>query len=127
MSSKDDLSNRLLDRFKDVTNIDITDVEEWVETAMNEHGYKATDNVPTKYIPLILLHAEADGASQIALRTAYFFSFVDKDESVDKSMVSSNYLKLADSLWARYRRKKDEGVGDIGGSRMAFMRRVDRP
>lgn len=127
MTKIDELSERLLTRFKDVPNIDDTDVMEWVETAMNEHGFVKTDVVSPEYIPLIMLHAEADGASQIALRTAYYFEFVDKDESIDKSMISGNYRKLADSLWSRYRKKRDEGAGDIGGSRMAYMRRVDRP
>lgn len=127
MSNHEELTSRLLTRFKDVPKVDDGDVSEWIETAMNEHGFKKTDNVPAKLIPLIMLYAEADGASQISLRTAYYFSFVDKDESIDKSMIAGNYRRLADSLWDRYRRKKNEGAGDIGGSRMKFMRRVDRP
>lgn len=121
-----ELSERLLKRFKDVPNIDDTDVSEWAETAMNEHGFKDTDNVPTEIIPLILLHAEADGATQISLNTAHYFEFVDKDESINKTAITDNYRKLADMLWGRYRRKKEEGVGGIGGSRVKYMRRIDR-
>lgn len=127
MASMGEIAVRLENRFKDVPNVGASDVSDWVEISMNEHGYSASDNVPTGEIPLILLYAEADGASQIALRTAHYFDFVDKDESVDKSMVSDQYRKLSDELWKRYKRKKDEGVGGHGGSRFYIMKRVDRP
>lgn len=125
--SFDKLSERLLKRFKDVPTVDKEDVEAWIETAMNEHGYEIDDYVPTKLFPLILLYAEADGTSQIALRTAYYFSFVDKDESIDKSMVSTRYRMLAETLWKRYKDKKIESVEEFGGSRISYMKRVDRP
>lgn|SRR5690625_4524166 len=127
MATLNELSQRLLNRFKDVPNVGVEDTYGWIEMAMNEHGFSASDNVPTEYIPLVMLYAEADGTHQIALSTAYYFSFVDKDESVDKSMISEQYRKLSDGLWERYRRKKEEGVGNIGGSRFSIMRRVDRP
>lgn len=126
MATLDELSNRLLGRFKDVPNVEVTDVVEWVETAMNEHGYAGTDTVPTNVVPIIMLHAEADGATQVALRTAHYFSFVDKDESIDKSMLSEQYRRLAEILWKRYRRNKEDGVGHIGGSRFYIMKRYDR-
>lgn len=122
-----ELSQRLLDRFKDVPNVDIKDTEEWIEMGMNEHGYSRQDNVPTEFIPFVMLYAEADGASQVALRTAYYFEYSDKDESVNKTKVADNYRKLAESLWERYRHKRSEGIGDIGGSRYHQMTRVDRP
>lgn len=121
-----ELSERLLERFKDVPNVNIDDVEEWIEMGMNEHGYNRQDDVPTKFIPIVMLYAEADGASQVALRTAYFFEYSDRDESVDKTKVAENYRKLAEQLWSRYKHKRMEGVGDIGGSRYAQMKRVDR-
>lgn len=127
MAKLKDLSDRLLNRFKDVPNVEDSDVEGWVEMAMNEHGFISTDDVPTEFIPLIMLYAEADGAMQVALRTAHYFSFVDKDESIDKSMISEQYRKLAEELWNRYGRKKDEGVGDFGGSSFHIMKRADRP
>ena len=126
MATQNELTQRLLTRFKDVPNVDATDVSEWVELAMNEHGLQASDNVPTDVIPLIMMYAEADGASQVALRTAYFFSFTDRDETVDKSKVSEQYRKLSEELWKRYRRKKDEGVGGFGGSQFRIIPRVDR-
>lgn len=125
-SDKDKLAERLLSRFKDVPNVELTDALEWIELSMNEHGFNAEDDVPPEMMSLILMYAEADGASQIALRTAYYFKFTDKDETVDKSAVPEQYRKLADALWKRYRQKKEEGVDGYGGARTSFMRRVDR-
>lgn len=127
MATIDELSKRLQDRFRDVPNADITDIEEWIEMGMNEHGFSRQDNVPNEFIPIVMLYAEADGASQIALRTAYYFEYSDKDESVNKTKVADNYRKLSESLWERYRLKRSEGIGDIGGSRYHQMTRVDRP
>jgi len=127
MAKLDELSERLLKRFKDVPKISDEDTLEWAETAMNEHGYTADDNVPTEAIPLVMLYAEADGASQIALRTSYYFYFTDKDETVDKTEVPKEYRRLADALWTRYRQKRNAGINGIGGSKMHYMKRVDRP
>lgn len=127
MASNYELSSRLLSRFKDVPNIGDDDTSEWIEMAMNEHGLVSSDDVPTGVIPLIMLYAEADGAMQVALRTAHYFEFVDKDESVDKSMISEQYRRLSGELWKRYERKKSEGVGGFGGSRFSVMSRIDRP
>lgn len=122
MAYKNELSQRLLTRFKDVPNVDSSDTDEWVETAMNEHGYNAMGDVLTDDITLVMTHAEADGAGQIALRTAFYFSYTDRDEAVDKSMVSEQYRKLADQLWNKYAQKKSER----SGSQFRIMRRADR-
>lgn len=126
MATLNELADRLLSRFKDVPNVTLEDATNWVELSMNEHGFVATDDVPTSAVSLILLYAEADGASQIALRTAHYFSFVDKDESIDKSSISTRYRTIASELWERYRRKKEEGKAGFGGSRFTVMRRLDR-
>lgn len=122
MASSNELSQRLLTRFKDVPNVDSSDTDEWVVTSMNEHGYDAMSDVPTEDITLVLTYAEADGAEQIALRTAYYFTFTDKDESVDKSMVSEQFRKLAVQLRNKYAQKKSER----SGSRFRIMPRIDR-
>ncbi|WP_181349395.1 hypothetical protein [Thalassobacillus sp. CUG 92003] len=122
MATKTELSQRLLTRFKDVPNVDSSDVDEWILTAMNEHGYAANENVLTDDITLILLYAEADGAGQIALRTAYYFSFSDGNEQVDKSMISEQYRKLANTLQTKYAQKKSER----SGSSFKIMKRADR-
>lgn len=126
MATKDELTVRLLRRFKDVPNVETDDVMEWVETAMNELGFDEKDDVPTEITSLLMLRAEADGAGQVALKTAYYFSFVDKDESIDKTTISEQYRRLSEILWKRYERKRADGVGGIGGSRFYVMKRVDR-
>lgn len=126
MAKLSEIANRLLTRFRDVPNVTLEDTTEWAELSMNEHGFASSDDVPTDYITLILLYAEADGASQVSLRTAWYFSYGDRDETVDKSKTSDQYRKLAQELFKRYQRKKDEGVGDIGGSNFVALHRADR-
>lgn len=120
-----DLVPRLLQRFKGVPGVTDADVTEWLEWSFMEHGFRLDQNVPTANEPLVLMYAEADGASQIALRTAYYFEYRDGEESVDKSMVSDQYRSLADKLWERYRRKKAEGTSATATA--ILMPRVDRP
>lgn len=127
MYNFDKLVEKLMQRFKEVPHVEDDDVELWVEQAMIEHDLTESQSVSPELASLILLHAEADGTTQVALRTAHYFNFTDKDETVDKSNVSENYRKAADDLWARYRRKRDEGVDEFGGSKLKFMKRVDRP
>lgn len=127
MATENDLTHRLLKRFKDVPGVEIEDVTEWMETALNAHGFELSDNVPSEDVPLIMLYAESDGASQIALRTAYYFSYTDRDEAVDKSMIADQYRRLSEELWERYLRKKGDGTSNFGGSRFTVMKRVDRP
>lgn len=125
MARIDELSQRLLKRFKDVPNVTLQDATDWMEWSFMEHGYRLDANVPTANEILVLMYAEADGASQVALRTADFFEWRDGEESVDKSMISDQYRSLSDKLWERYFRKKNEGTG--ASSTVAYMPRADRP
>lgn len=127
MAFMNELSSRLLQRFKEVPGVEKEDTDGWIELAMNEHGFERQDNVPVEYVSLIMLFAEADGTSQVALRTSYYFMYSDRDETVDKTKVADHYRKLAETLWERYKVKKTEGVEDFGGSRFAIMPRADRP
>lgn len=127
MNDFDEVIRMLTNRFREVPNLSVEDLESWTETALLEFGIKRGDRIPPPLIPLILLHAEADGASQIALKTAHYFKFTDKDETIDKSKISENYRQISSDMWKRYRLKKDEGVEGYGGAVMKFMRRVDRP
>lgn len=126
MNNLKELSERLQKRFKDIPFLDSDDTDEWIETAMNEHGFKRDENVSSEYVSLILLYAEADGASQIALRTASFFSFVDKDESIDKTNIAAEYRRMSKELWRRYDRKKESDIKTSQHSKVAYMKRLDR-
>lgn len=122
MATYSELSERLLKRFKGVPNITIEDAADWTEEAVLEHGYSTSDTVPSDKDSLILLYAQLQGASQIALATAHFFTYRDGEEQVDKSKVSEQYRKLSQDLRAEYERKKSV----VSGSTMAFPKRVDR-
>lgn len=126
MASLAELSGTLLRRFKNVPNVSLEDTTDWVTLAMAEHDFDATDDVPTEYVNLILLYAEADGAGLISLQTAYYFSYKDGEESVDKRGVSEQYRKVATELWKKYERKKADS-GLAGATVFSVMRRADRP
>lgn len=127
MFSYNDLLDLLEKRFKAIPNVDLEDIEAWLETAYAEHGRDVNDVLTPAFATLVLLFAEADGTGQVALMTSHYFSFTDKDETVDKSMVSENYRMASEALWKRYENKKKEGVEGFGGPSMHYMRRVDRP
>lgn len=127
MATKAELAATLLRRFKGVPNVTLDDTDDWIMASMTEHGFEAEDDVPLEFMPLILLFAEADGAGLIALQTAYYFSYKDGEESVDKRGVSEQYRKIATELWKKYAVKKSDS-GLIGGaSAFHISRRVDRP
>jgi hypothetical protein len=121
MATKTELSQRLLNWFKNVPNVTSTDTDFWTEEAMLAHGFSSSDDVPSDEATLILLYAQAEGARQIAVATAHYFSYTDGEESVDKSMISEQYRKLAKDLREEYERKKSEGAVSV-----YFMRRIDR-
>jgi hypothetical protein len=125
MATKSELATTLLSRFKGVPNVDTTDTDEWIGRSLLEHGYRLDQDVPVDDQLLVLLYAEWDAATQLALRTAYYFEYKDSEESVDKRMVSETYRNLADQLWKTYERKKNE-AGRTAGPRFRIMPRADR-
>jgi hypothetical protein len=125
MATKSELATTLLSRFKGVPNVEQSDVDEWIDRSLLEHGYRLDQDVRDDDQLLILLYAEWDGASQLALRTAYYFEYKDSEETVDKRMVSETYRNLADQLWRSYERKKNE-AGRTAGPRFRIMPRADR-
>jgi GrpB-like predicted nucleotidyltransferase (UPF0157 family) len=122
MANISELSARLLKRFKNVPNVTADDTTDWTEEAMLAHGYDSSATVPTDKETLILLAAQAEGAQQISIATAHFFSYTDGEESIDKTMISEQYRKLAKDLRDQYARAKAE-------SSTAFhaIKRADRP
>lgn len=125
MATKSELATTLLGRFKGVPNVEIDDAENWIERSLIEHGYRIDQDVRDEDTLLVLLYAEWDGTTQLALRTAYFFEYKDSEESVDKRMVSEAYRNMADQLWKTYERKKNE-AGRTAGPRFRVLRRADR-
>lgn len=125
MATLAELSGTLLRRFKNVPNVALEDTTDWVKLAMVEHGFEAADDVPIEYVQLVLLYSEADGAGLISLQTAYYFSYKDGEESVDKRGVSEQYRKVATELWKKYERKRSDS-GLTGATRFTIIKRADR-
>lgn len=126
MAALEVMAETLLTRFKGVPNVTLEDTTEWVKMSFIEHGYRPEQVVPTNREALVLLYAEADGTTQIALRTAYYFEYSDGSETIDKSMISDQYKAIADDLWERYYRKKAESSSTEGASNVRRMIRPDR-
>jgi hypothetical protein len=122
MATLAEMSERLLKRFKGVPNITLEDTTDWTEDALLSHGYSVADNVSSEITNLLLLYAQSQGAHQIAISSAHFFSYKDGDEQVDKSMISEQYRKLAADLRNQYEQTKASS-----GSSFKVMRRIDRP
>lgn len=122
MATSPELAERLLKRFNGVPNFDITDAQELVDDAAQVHGLDPSATIPVDKVNLILLYAQAQGALQIALSTAHYFSFQDGEESIDKSGVSDRYRNLANELRSEYEREKYEQTG----AHFRTMRRLDR-
>lgn len=123
MADSVELAERLYRRFKGVPNFEESDARELVEDAMQEHGYAPTAEVPKKNERLVLLYAQFQAAWQIAFSVAHYFKFVDGEEEIDKSMVSSNYRSLAKDLQEEYEKERYREHG----SAFKIMHRVDRP
>src|SRR5690625_2548357 len=123
MATRAELAERLLKRFRGVPNFDIDDAQELVEDALLVHGLDASAAVPDDRITVILLYAQAEGAWQIALSTAHYFRYGDAEESVDKSMISEQYRRLARDLRDEYNseRAREKGAG------FYVAARIDRP
>jgi len=122
MATLTELSQRLFKRFKGVPNITIEDATDWTEEAMLEHGYSSNGTVPSDKESLILLYAQYEGARQISISTAHYFTYTDAEEQVDKTMVSEQYRKLSLDLKAEYDGKKSS----VSGSKFRGLVRGDR-
>lgn len=119
------LSYDLLQRFKEVPGVTEADTENWMKLSFLKHGYDSDEIVDQEDKLLVLLYAEADGVTQVALRTSYYFQYKDNDETVDKTKVSTAYRVLSKELWDRYFRAQRENEA-IRTSSFRQMPRADR-
>jgi len=118
-----ELTDRLLRRFKGVPGFEEADASDLVKDAMQAHDYAPEDSVSSEDINLVMLYAQIQGAWQIAFSVAHYFKFTDGEESVDKSMISDNYRKLANDLQSDYDEEKDRQRK----ASFRIMKRIDRP
>ena len=125
MATLDTISGRLLQRFKEVPGVAIDDATVWTQDAIERHGYSKAEDVPDQEIYLVLMLGQAEGARQIAVRTAHYFEFQDAEVRVNKSEVADRYGRLAKQLMDDYQAEKmRSGAGAV---RFRVGRRVDRP
>lgn len=115
MATIDELAVRLLNRFSDVPNATVDKCTDWVTDAVELHGNSDDET-------LVLLLATGIGARQIALNTAHYFSYQDGNESVDKTMLTEMYLKVADEYFKAYHSQKNY----TNGSNFVIAPRADR-
>lgn len=101
MANKIEISALLYSRFKDVPELTMEDTNAAVDEAIAIFGLDELD-IPEKELSKILTYTSSEIAMKIAFNTASYFKFTDGEESVDKSMVSDNYRKLAGVYRTQY-------------------------
>lgn len=115
-----DLATRLQNKFKNVPNVTLTDCTDWVTDAVALHG-NYTDEV------LVLYLAQSEGARNIALNVAHYFKYNDGEESVDKTMLTEQYLRIANEFLVAYNTNKGKASdGATSGSKFTVIKRADR-
>lgn len=124
MATSAELTERLYRRFKGVPNFTEMDAQALIDDSMSTHGLSPDADIPLDQTNRILLFAQSEGAWQVAFSVAHYFKFGDGEESVDKSMVSENYRKLAKDLREDYDAEINPRKGSV---RFTTMTRLDRP
>jgi len=100
------LEERLIKRFRGV-GVTPEDAADWIAEAQVESGLSAEESTRTDNAILYL--AYAIGCSVIATDAARYFKYTDAEESVDKTMVSVQYTKLAAAARKEYTRQLSGG------------------
>lgn len=93
------VEERLTQRLSKVPGVTPTDIATWVAEASAEFEGQDTDNeTALLYLALYLAY------ETIASDAARFFTYKDGEESVDKTRIFDNYMKLAKSARRNYSR-----------------------
>lgn len=124
MATLTELSARLLTKFRNVPNVSVTDTDAWISEAAYQYGYtpSTVNQIADNETSVLLTLAQAEGARAIAFATAHYFTYTDGEETVDKSMISEQYRKLAEDLFEDYKRQK----AGLNGSTFFIAKRADR-
>lgn len=109
------VEERLKTRLKKVPGVTEAELHDWVAESVAESGFTEEEN-PNAVLYLAL----AIAYETIAGDAARYFSYVDGEESVDKSMVFANYMKLAAGARKQYR-----GYLRGRGASQTHLRRAD--
>jgi hypothetical protein len=112
------LQERLTKRFGSVPGVTFEDVADWLSEAREESGLLEGDVVSENNALLYL--AFSIGCRTIATDAARYFKYSDGEESVDKTNIFENYIKLSLDALRQYRYHKEGG-----GSRTLTPKRAD--
>lgn len=123
--TKADMITLVRNRFSGVPEITEADIDGVVTEALAVHGMG--DEFDGAELPMLMAYASAEMAQKIALNTAWYFSFSDGEESVDKTMVTDKYRNLANDYRQTYERHRMQSERAARKSRFRNMHRIDRP
>lgn len=112
------LEDRLSKLFRNVPGVTPEDVTDWLAEAQHESGL--LEGTDTNKNNALLYLAYSIGCRVIATESARFFSYRDSEESVDKTNIFENYMRLSLDGISKYRYYKDGG-----GSRTLTPKRAD--
>jgi len=100
------VKERLTKRLSKVPGVTPEDIDDWLAEAEAEFEGQDEDNVTALFYLALYVAYET-----IASDAARFFRFTDGEESVDKSMIFDNYMRLAKSARRNYARYLRGGFG----------------
>ena len=112
------IGERLTKRFRNVPGVTTDDIADWVTEAEEESGLIEGVTAPEDNALLYL--ALSIGCKVIAADAARFFTYKDSDETIDKTKIFDNYMRLSSDALARFVYHKNGG-----GSRTLTPKRAD--
>jgi hypothetical protein len=112
------IEERLMTRFKNVPGVTLGETADWLAEAIEESGISEGDVVSDNNALLYL--AFSIGCKAISTDAARFFKYADGEESIDKTNIFENYMRLSLDALAHYRYYKNGG-----GSRTITPKRAD--
>lgn len=92
------VKERLTKRLSKIYGVTPEDISDWLAEAESEFDGQDENDNALFYLALYIAY------ETIASDSARFFSFRDGEESVDKSMIFENYMKLAKQARRNYSR-----------------------
>ncbi|MFJ5716536.1 hypothetical protein [Neobacillus sp. NPDC093127] len=110
------VSDRLENRLSRVPGVIAADISTWVKEAEAESGITEAENENAVFYLALAISYET-----IACSAAHYFKFTDGEESVDKSNIFSNYMKLAKEARKQYRKQ----VRGRSGASQSHVARAD--
>lgn len=101
----ENVKERLTKRLSKIPGVTPEDITDWLSEAEAEFEGQDDNGTALMYLALYIAY------ETIASDAARFFSFRDGEESIDKSMIFENYMKLAKQARRNYSRYLRGGFG----------------